>query len=75
MKDLRLSDDELISIIPKNKIFIMYFLCIFLVIVFIQSLVYYLIIFTFRFFPSKSFRFYRTFSCRRTYFSGCVFYR
>lgn len=38
MKDLRLSDDELISIIPKNKIFIVYFLCIFLVIVFIQSL-------------------------------------
>ena len=38
MKDLRLSDDELISIIPKNKIFIMYFLCIFFIIVFIQSL-------------------------------------
>ena len=38
MKDLRLSDDELISIIPKNKIFIIYFLLIFFIIVFIQSL-------------------------------------
>ena len=38
MKDLRLSDDELISIIPKNKIFIMYFLCIFFIILFVQSM-------------------------------------
>ena len=36
MKDLILSDNELISIIPKNKIFIMYFLCIFFIILFIQ---------------------------------------
>ncbi len=38
MKNLRLSDDEIISIIPKNKIFIMYFLCIFFIILIIQSL-------------------------------------
>ncbi len=38
MKDLTLSDDELISIIPKNKIFIMYFLCIFFIILFVQLL-------------------------------------